>query len=154
MSTLLTKECYNSLTEKLYELQHIEQPKLSNHIDECRSIGSLDDNPEYYQSLEEMDRLNKKIDELIVVLNDCTIFKKEMLIKDTVMFGTTVDFIDCDTEVKKQYTLCSVYDSDASLGKISVDSPFAKEMIGLHIGDYFTFRDKEYEIISICSSSL
>lgn len=152
MNILLTKECYDSLNKKLYELQRIEQPKLSEHIDECRSIGSLDDNPEYYQSLEEMDRLNKKIDELIIILNNCTIFKKDMLIEDTVMFGTTIEFIDCETELMKKYTLCSVYDSDASLGKISIDSPFAKEMIGLHTGDFFSFKDKEYEIINIYSS--
>jgi len=151
MQIVLTKKCYDNILDKLNVLKNIEQPKMSKHIDECRTIGSLDDNPEYYQSLEDMDRLNKKIDELVSVLNSCKIFTPDMIIDDTVMFGTTVKFINCETNEEKQYTLVSIYDSDVSSGFISINSPFAKEMIGLHTGDIFTFNDIDYEITNICS---
>jgi transcription elongation factor GreA len=150
MELILTRECYETLTKKVNEMKYVDLPKLSEHIDECRTIGSLDDNPEYYQSLEELDRLNKKIDELLFALNGCKIFSPSMIVEDTVMFGATVEFVNCDTDVKKKYTLVSVYDSDVEKGYISINSPFAKEMIGLHTGDYFSFRDDEYEITNIC----
>lgn len=150
MELILTRECYETLTKKVHEMKYVDLPKLSEHIDECRTIGSLDDNPEYYQSLEELDRLNKKIDELLFALNGCKIFSPSMIVEDTVMFGATVEFVNCDTDVKKKYTLVSVYDSDVEKGYISINSPFAKEMIGLHTGDYFSFRDDEYEITNIC----
>ena len=150
MELILTRECYETLTKKVHEMKYADLPKLSEHIDECKTIGSLDDNPEYYQSLEELDRLNKKIDELLFALNGCKIFSPSMIVEDTVMFGATVEFVNCDTDVKKKYTLVSVYDSDVEKGYISINSPFAKEMIGLHTGDYFSFRDDEYEITNIC----
>ena len=154
MDLILTRECYDSLTKKVHEMKYVDLPKLSEHIDDCRTIGSLDDNPEYYQSLEELDRLNKKIDELLFALNGCKIFSKEMVVEDTVMFGATVEFVNCDTDEMKKYTLVSIYDSDVEKGLISVNSPFAKEMKGLHTGDIFSFRDSDYEITNIYFSCL
>lgn len=154
MEQLITRECYETLNKKLYNLKHIDLVNLCKYIDECRSMGSLDDNPEYYQALEDLDRLNKKIDDLVLTLNQSRIFNKNMVVEDTVMFGATVEFINCDTEEKKKFTLVSIYDSDVNLGRISISSPFAKEMIGLHTGDYFSFKDDEYEITNIYFSCL
>ena len=75
---LLTQKCYNNMADTLYKLRYTEAPKVAEHIDECRSNGSIDDNPEYYQALEDMNRLNKKIDEIASVLTSATIFTDNM----------------------------------------------------------------------------
>lgn len=149
MSIILTKNCFNTLTEKLNKLKYVEQPKISNYIDECRQIGSLDDNTEYYQALENADRLGKKIDDLLLVLNQAIIFNDSMKLEDTVTFASTVEFINCETNEKKKYTIVSMYDSDIEKGLISMNAPFVKEMIGLHTGDFFCFNNVDYEITSI-----
>lgn len=154
LNMLLTKNCYENMAKKLYQLRYSDAPKLGEHIDECRSNGSIDDNPEYYQALEEMSRLNKKIDELSIILSSATIFSENMRQEDTVTFGTEVTFINTETGKEKTYTILSEYDSDISKGIISVNAPFTKEMLGLHTGDYFYFNDTEYVISNICYSSL
>jgi transcription elongation factor GreA len=133
----------------LNDMKYIDQPKVASYIDECRQIGALDDNTEYYQALESADRLNKKINELVSILNQSVIFNESMKQDDTVTFGSTVSFKNCETEEIKTYTIVSIYDSDVEKGLISIDAPFIKEMIGLHTGDFFTFNDKEYEITNI-----
>lgn len=149
MSTILTKQCYESLVEKLNNLRYVEQPKLSNQINECKQIGSLDDNMEYYQALENADRLNKQITDLVMVLNNAKIFTNSMKREDTVTFASTVEFINCETKQSKKYTIVSMYDSNVEDGLISINSPFAKEMIGLHTRDIFSFNDIDYEITNI-----
>ena len=151
---LLTQKCYNNMADTLYKLRYVEAPKIAEHIDECRSNGSIDDNPEYYQALEDMNRLNKKIDEVASVLATATIFTDNMKKDDTVTFGSTVTFVNAETDKKITYTILSEYDSDVSNGIISVNAPFTKEMLGLHCGDYFCFNDNEYIITNICYSSL
>lgn len=151
---ILTKQCYDKLAQQLYVLNHDEIPAAARYMEECRQSGSLDDNPEYYAALQALDRLNKKADDLSETLKSATIFSSSMAEKDVVGFGTTVEFENCETNKRKKYTLVSIYDSDLENGLISIESPFAKEMIGLKVGDFFTFNDADYEIISICFSSL
>jgi transcription elongation factor GreA len=150
MARIITKECYNMIVDKIKHLRNNEINPLSEHVDECRLNGSLEDNPEYYSSLERLNALYIKLDELNDILNTSQLFTRKMLKEDTVTFGTTVRFVNCDTDVEKEYTLVSIYDSDISKGYISSESPFAKEMLGLHTGDTFSFNDDEYEIINIC----
>lgn len=147
--TIMTKECHQKLMAQLQKYKFEDLPKASEYIDECRSMGSLDDNPEYFNAIEELDRLNKKIDELNMILNNSTIFSISNIDENKVGFGATVEFINYETNDKKEYTLVSVYDSDISKGFISVDAPFAKEMIGLSCGDFFSFRGNDYEITNI-----
>lgn len=149
MKRIITKKCYDMLVEKIDNLKYNEIHKLSQHVDECRLNGSLEDNPEYYSALDRLNILYSKLDELNEIINSAVLFDRSMLIEDTVTFGTTVKFINCDTEEEKEYTLVSIYDSDVTNGYISSESPFAKEMLGLHTGDYFSFNDNEYEILNI-----
>ena len=102
---LLTQKCYNDMADTLYRLRYTEAPKFAEHIDECRSNGSIDDNPEYYQAIEDMNRLNKKIDEIAAVLTSATIFTDNMKRDDTVTFGSTVTFVNAETNKKVTYTI-------------------------------------------------
>lgn len=151
---LMTKKCYNNIANKIYDLRYKDAPRVAERINECRSNGSIDDNPEYYQAIDEMDRLNKKIDELSSVLSTSIIFTNEMKKIDTVTFGTIVEFENIETGKRKKYTILSEYDSDVNNNIISMTAPFTKEMLGLHSGDYFAFNDNEYVITNICYSSL
>ena len=151
---ILTRQCYEKLVKQLNTLQHDDIPNAAKYMEECRQSGSLDDNPEYYSALQALDRLNKKADDLEIALKNVTLFDKSMVKGDRIGFGATVEFKNCETKKKKKYTLVSIYDSDLENGFISVDSPFAKEMMNLEKGDFFTFNDIDYEIISICFSSL
>jgi len=151
---ILTRQCYEKLAQQLFTLQHDEIPNAAVYMEECRQSGSLDDNPEYYAALQTLDRLNKKADDLELTLKTVTLFDSSMIKEDRVGFGATVEFKNCETDKVKKYTIVSIYDSDIEKGCISVESPFAKEMINLQIGDFFSFNDADYEITNICYSCL
>lgn len=151
---ILTKKCYEKLVQQLFVLEHDEIPSTARYMEECRQNGSLDDNPEYYSAIQDLDRLHKKANDLGLLLKSATIYDPSMVDSNRIGFGATVEFKNCETDEITKYTLVSIYDSDISNGFISIESPFAKEMLNLEVGDFFTFKDNDYEIISICFSSL
>jgi transcription elongation GreA/GreB family factor len=149
---ILTKKCFDELSNKLNNLRYVEQPRASKLIEESRPIGCFEDKPEYFQALEEQSQINKKIVDIQTILTNSVIFTKEMIKPDTVGFGATVTIYNTTTEQEHNYTIVSMYDSDISKGFISIDAPIIKNAIGLHTGDYFDFRDDEYEITNISYS--
>jgi transcription elongation factor GreA len=54
---------------------------------------------------------------------------------DTIKFGATVTLIDADTEEKKVWRIVGEPEANANSGKISVNSPIARALIGRAKGD-------------------
>lgn len=149
MRILLTRNGFEKLTNELNRFIWEERPKASKMIEETRPIGVVEDNPEYMQAMATQELIENKINDLSVMLSNSIVFNKTMCLDDTVAFGATVKFVDCDSNAEKSYTLVSIYESDIDKGLISCEAPFVRNMIGLHSGDIFDFNDKEYEIIDI-----
>ena len=149
----LSQEAIEQMKKESERMKN-ESEKAAEYLEECRVNGSLDDNPEYYHALEDLSSINNRIDELTLVLNNTIIFNDSMKVENTVTFGSTVTFVKTNCKKPKKYTIVSIYDSDVNNGLISINAPFAKEMLGCHIGDYFYFNDDEYIITNIDYSSL
>lgn len=147
--TILLKSCYENLKNKLNDLKFKEYPKLVNILNESKDMESLEDNVEYNQALKNLELLSCKINDISYILSNAVLFNESMKKNNTVTFGSTVEFTNIKTNIIKKYTIVSIYDSDIENNLISINSPFAKEMIGLHTNDYFSFNDNEYKIINI-----
>lgn len=154
MSIILTKQGFDKINNELNRLKTNDRFLASKRIEETRPIGVVEDNPEYMQALEAQQMIENKIAELSDILANATIFEKNMGKTDKVSFGTTVTFVNCDTDEEKCYTIVSPYESDINNGFISYEAPFVKNMMGLQIGDVFDFNNIDYEIISIDYSVL
>lgn len=149
MSIILTKTGFSKIRDELSHLVTVDRPAISLRIEETRPIGVVEDNPEYLQAINAQMVIENRITTLSDILGEAMVFEKTMCKEDTVAFGTTVHFVNYDTEEEKRYTLVSIYESDVAKGLISCESPFARAMIGLHSGDTFDFNDVEYEILNI-----
>ena len=149
MSIMLTKQGFTKINDELKRLIQEERPIACQMIEETRPVGVVEDNPEYVQAIDNQNRIEKKILDLTEILHDCIIFDKNMCQIDKVSFGATVSFVDCDTDIQKQYTIVSIYESDISKGLISIEAPFVRSMLGSEVGEIFEFNDKEYVITSI-----
>lgn len=154
MGVILTKQGFEKIMNEVNRLKMNDRPLASKRIEETRPIGVVEDNPEYMQALENQQLIENKIAELSEILANSTIFEKHMCKNDVVSFGTTVSFVNCETDEEKKYTIVSVYESDIKNGLISYEAPFVKNMIGLRVGDFFEFNEIEYEITNIDYSVL
>lgn len=151
---LLTINGYNKLRDDLEKLIKVDLPYVVNMLEETRPIGVSDEfPPEYLQALDLQNRVEKKILDLRNILKDCCLFDSTMVKRNgndiLIGFGCSVVLYNYETNKDITYSIVSSFESDVSKGLISIDCPFAKEMLGLKVGDSFEFNDNEYEIKNV-----
>lgn len=147
---IITKNGYDTLTEKLAHLVNNDLVEASELLEETRPIGVSDEfPPEYMQALDNQNRIEKKILDIRTVLSDCVIFNKTMIKDGIIGFGATVKLYDCNNDKEIVYTIVSSYESDISKGLISAQAPLVKEMLNLTVGESFEYNNIEYEILDI-----
>jgi len=153
MPTPITKKGYEALKAELDRLRKVERPKVIEAIAEARSHGDLSENAEYDAAKERQGFIEARINELERKLADARIIDTTNLSSETVVFGATVLLREMQSQQQKQYTLVGQDEADLKNGKISVQSPVGKALIGRRVGDQVEVttptRVVEYEICGI-----
>jgi transcription elongation factor GreA len=135
MPTPITKKGYEALKAELDRLRKVERPKAIEAIAEARSHGDLSENAEYEAAKDRQGFIESRMTELERKLADARIIDTANLSSETVVFGATVLLLDLESKQQKQYTLVGQDEADLKNGKISVQSPVGKALIGRRVGD-------------------
>lgn len=153
MPTPITKKGYEALKAELDRFRKEERPKVIEAIAEARSHGDLSENAEYEAAKERQGFIEARINELERKLAEARIIETANLSSETVVFGATVVLLDVQSNQKRQYTLVGQDEADLKNGKISVQSPVGKALIGRRVGDQVEVTTPakvvEYEIREI-----
>lgn len=153
MPTPITKKGYEALKAELDRLKKVERPKVIEAIAEARSHGDLSENAEYDAAKERQGFIESRINEVENKLADARIIDTTGRTSDTVVFGATVLLVEMEAKQKKQYTLVGQDEADLKNGKISIQSPVGKALIGKRVGDQVAVTTPakvvEYEVIEI-----
>lgn len=125
-----------ALREELDRLKTKDRPRVIAAIAEAREHGDLKENAEYHAAREQQGFIEGRIRELehklsLVHVIDVTTIPHS----GKVIFGTTVELINLDTDEEVQYQIVGDDEANIKLGKISVNSPIARALIGKEEGD-------------------
>ena len=131
----LSREGYNKLKEELKYLQDVKKPEISKRIGVAREYGDLSENFEYTAAKEALNQVMIKIRDISVKLSNAEILDEAGISADKVYIGATVELLDENTREQEKYTLVCTDEVNALEGKISIDSPIAKGLLGHKIGD-------------------
>lgn len=149
----MTPNGYKKLQEKLKHLKKVERPRIIQEIEDARSHGDLSENAEYDAAKERQQQVSQKIKEVEHKLSLAQVIDPATLSHDKVVFGATVKLKDIDSGEDVSYSIVGVDESDISEGRISVESPIARALIGKEEGDAVAVRTprgvKDFEVISI-----
>ena len=150
----MTKEGENFLRKELKNLKNVERNKISKAIADARKHGDLKENAEYHAAKEQQGFIESRIREIESKLADSQVIDiKEIQYSGKVIFGTTVQLEDKDEGKQVTYKIVGEDEADIKSGKISINSPLARNLIGKLEGDSFKFETisglKNYEIISV-----
>lgn len=149
----MTKEGYEKLKQELDHIIKVQRPRNIKDIEEARAHGDLSENAEYHAAKERQGHLDAKKRELEHKLSNAQIIDVSKLSNEKVVFGTTVTLTDTESGDTKKYTLVGQEEADLKKGKISVQSPVGKALIGHKAGDVVTIKTPaktvEYEIQEI-----
>ncbi|HEV8540040.1 MAG TPA: transcription elongation factor GreA [Nitrospiraceae bacterium] len=150
----ITKKGYAALKAEFERLKKIERPKNIKEIEEARGHGDLSENAEYHAAKERQSHIDARIRDLEHKLAEAQIIDTSNLSTDKVVFGATVTVKDVQTEKEQRYTLVGPDEGDLKNGKISVQSPVGRALIGKRVGDTVEVKTPakvvEYEVRNIC----
>ncbi|MEM6581738.1 MAG: transcription elongation factor GreA [Pseudomonadota bacterium] len=140
-----------SLREELDRLKRIERPKIAQAIAEAREHGDLKENAEYHAAREQQSFNEGRIMEIEGKLGNAQVIDVTAIAKTgKVIFGTTIDLVNVETDETISYRIVGEDEADVKQNLISVGSPIARALIGKEEGDVVTVKapggDIEYEI--------
>lgn len=129
----------NGATKLREELQHLkshERPRIINAIAEARGHGDLRENAEYHAAKEQQGFTEGRIREIEGKLSNAQIIDVSQLVNDgKVVFGSTVNLVNLDTDQTVTYQIVGDDEADLKAEKISISSPIARALIGKFEGD-------------------
>ena len=147
----MTAEGKKNLEKLLKKLIEEERPKVIQAIKEARAHGDLSENADYDAAKEQQALLEGRIAELSEKLATAQVVDLSKLKSDKITFGACVLLKDLDNDQEVSYYIVGEEESDASHGKLSINSPMAKKMIGLKEKDTFLLQtpkgEREYKVI-------
>ena len=131
----MTQKGYDELVAKLQHMESIDRPAASAAIAEARDKGDLSENAEYDAAKEHQSKLETEIAMLKKTILEAKIIDTTHLDTSTVQILSTVELRNVKNKMVMKYTIVSATEADLRSGKISVETPIAKGLLGKKVGD-------------------
>ena len=148
-----TEEGLKKLRHELNKLKDIERPKASQAIAEARDKGDLSENAEYDAAKEAQGMLEMQIAKLENTLANARIINESELDNSRVLVLSNVEVKNKANSLVMKYKLVAQSEADLKSGKISVESPIGKGLLGKKVGEIAKITvpsgSIELEIVSI-----
>ena len=148
-----TPEGLDNLKSEIKQLESIERPKISQQIAEARDKGDLSENAEYDAAKEAQGMLEARIAKLKNKLANARIIDDSEIDNSKVFILSTVKIKNIKNNMELSYTLVAENEANIKAGKISVDSPIGKGLLGKAVGDKAYINTPagimKFEILSI-----
>lgn len=131
----MTAQGYAAMEAEVRHLKTVERQRIIKAIAEARQHGDLSENAEYHAAKEAQGLNEARVAELEDKLSRADIIDISKLSGNTVKFGATVTLLDEDTEEEVKYQIVGDFEADVKAGRISINSPIARALIGKREGD-------------------
>ena len=149
-------EGLKKLKEELIQLEQVERPRVTVEIADARDKGDLSENAEYHAAKEEQSHLEFKIAKLKNVISSARILDESQLDTSKVLIHSNVVIKNTANGMEFKYRLVADSETDVRNGKLSVNSPIGKGLLGAKVGDISEIEVPsgvmKFEIISISRS--
>ena len=150
----LTLNGAEKLRVELHRLKTVDRPNVIAAIAEACSYGDLSENAEYDAAKERQGFIEGRIVEIESKLANAQIIDPKLLdAGGCCVFGATVDVEDQDSGQQATYQIVGEDEADIKAGKISVNSPIARALIGKFAGDIAQVQApgglREYEVLDV-----
>ena len=136
----ITEEGLRKLKEELDHLTRVERPAISRQIAEARDKGDLSENAEYDAAKEAQGMLEMKIAKLEHLLANARVIDESKIETSTVQMMNRVKLKNLRNGQMMEYILVSETEADLKAGKLSIQTPIAKALIGRKAGEKVEVR--------------
>ncbi|MCK4869749.1 MAG: transcription elongation factor GreA [Gammaproteobacteria bacterium] len=149
----MTIQGAEALRMELGELKK-QRLKISKAIAEARELGDLKENAEYHAAREQQGLAEARVRDIEDKLSIAQVIDiSKITNKDIIVFGATAHLINTSNDEEIRYQIVGEEEADLNIGKISINSPIARALIGKQIDDIAAVTTPsgviEYEITKI-----
>lgn len=130
-----TKEGLEDIKKELQDMKTIGRKKIAQQIAEARAQGDLSENAEYDAAKEAQGMLEMKIAKLEAVVGQARVLDESKIDTSKALILSKVKVMNHKLKKEFVYTLVSEKEADLKAGKISVESPIGKGLLGKSVGD-------------------
>lgn len=149
----LSKEGLQKLKDEIDHLERVERPKISAQIAEARDKGDLSENAEYDAAKEAQGLLELKISKKKNILANARLVDESQVDDSKVFIHATVKIRNVAMKKEFTYTIVAENEADLASGKISVESPIGKGLLGKAVGEVADIKvpngTMKFEILEI-----
>jgi transcription elongation factor GreA len=138
------------MEEEIRQLEKELRYELPREIQKAVAMGDLRENAEYQSALERQGFVRARLGHLRKMVSELSAVDVANLPRDRASLGSKVSLVDLDSGAKVFYELVLSEEADFPNGKVSVNSPIGKGLLGKGVGEEVIVRapagDKSYEV--------
>ncbi len=130
----ITPEGRRRLEAELEQLWRIERPRVTSEVAEAAALGDRSENAEYIYGKRRLREIDRRIRHLTKLIEKLTVVTETPSDRERVFFGAWVTVED-EAGQSATYRLVGPDETDAPTGRISIESPMARALLGKSAGD-------------------
>ena len=145
----LTREGYEKLKKEREELKRKLMGEIAERIKEARELGDLSENSEYEEAKNEQGKIDSRIKEIDYILDHAEIIEEDNQDDSKVSLGRKIKIKDYSLNKEQEFLLVTPQEANLKEGKISIDSPIGKAILGRRKGEFINLKTGRGEIKKI-----
>lgn len=131
----MTAEGLNKLKKELDHLMKVERPAISKQIGEAIDKGDISENAEYDAAKDAQGMLEARIAKIQAQIAGARIIDSSKIDTSSVQIMNVVTIKNLKTKATMKYTIVPETEADFKAGKLSVETPIAKGLLGKKVGE-------------------
>ena len=141
-SFYITPEGEKTMRAEVYQLWKIERPQVTSVVHEAAKNGDRSENGDYIYGKRRLREIDSRVGFLTKRLDKLEVVDRTPENQQKIYFGAWVTVED-EQGAERTYRIVGPDEFDLGLGKLSMDSPLAKALLGKSIGDEIIFETPE-----------
>jgi transcription elongation factor GreB len=139
MGSYITPEGFERLRAEAERLWKVERPRVTREVSEAAALGDRSENAEYIYGKRRLREIDSRLRFLAKRMDELTVVRNTAEHAGRVFFGAFVSVEEESGEVR-EYRLVGPDESDAASGRISIESPLGRALLGRREGDEVMLR--------------
>ncbi len=134
MGSYITAEGFKKLQAEEHRLWKVERPRVTREVSEAAARGDRSENAEYIYGKKRLREIDRRLRYLAKRMDELTVVSPSREQAGRVFFGAFVRVEDPEG-AEAEYQLVGPDESDLSEGRLSIESPLGRALLGKAEGD-------------------
>jgi transcription elongation factor GreB len=130
----ITPEGFRRLQEEAEQLWRVERPRVTREVAEAAALGDRSENAEYIYGKRRLREIDERLRFLRKRMDELTVVRAAPEQREKVFFGAWVSLEEEDGR-RRELRLVGPDESDPAGGRISIESPLGRALLGKAPGD-------------------